>query len=102
MKVQVFSFNMIFSHLRGVFLERVIRFGETLGDQVKGRSPKKQKSLIEVPKARVRFPKKLKFFVEFPNLVPVKVPVRIFIMNFISPPQRVLTPSSPFRRNFVE
>ena len=32
-----------------MFLDRVIHFGETLGDQVKGRSPKKQKSLIEVP-----------------------------------------------------
>ena len=33
-----------------MFLDRVIRFGETLGDQVKGRSPKKLKSLIEVPR----------------------------------------------------
>ena len=34
-----------------MFLDRVIHFGETLGDQVKGRSPKKLKSLIEVPNA---------------------------------------------------
>ena len=32
-----------------MFLDRVIHFGETLGDQVKGRSPKRLKSLIEVP-----------------------------------------------------
>ena len=32
-----------------MFLDRVINFGETLGDQVKGRSPKNLKSLIEVP-----------------------------------------------------
>ena len=32
-----------------VFLVRVIRFGETIGDQVKGRSPKKPESLIEAP-----------------------------------------------------
>ena len=32
-----------------MFLDRVIHFGETLGDQVKGRSPKKLKSLVEVP-----------------------------------------------------
>ena len=32
-----------------MLLDRVIHFGETLGDQVKGRSPKKLKSLIEVP-----------------------------------------------------
>ena len=32
-----------------MFLDRVIRFGETLGDQVKGHSPKKLESLIEVP-----------------------------------------------------
>ena len=32
-----------------MFLDRVNHFGETLGDQVKGRSPKKLESLIEVP-----------------------------------------------------
>ena len=32
-----------------MFLDRVIIFGETLGDQAKGRSPKKLKSLIDVP-----------------------------------------------------
>ena len=36
-------------HLRSVFLGRVIQIGETLGDQEKGRSPKKLRSLIEVP-----------------------------------------------------
>ena len=49
MKVHVFSFNVILSHIRSLFLDRVIHFGETLGDQVKGRSPKKLKSLIDVP-----------------------------------------------------
>ena len=38
-----------FFHLHSVFLDRVIHFGQTLGDQVKGGSPKKLKSLIEVP-----------------------------------------------------
>ena len=33
-------------------LDRVIHFGETLGDQVKGRSLKKLKSLIEVPNSQ--------------------------------------------------
>ena len=32
-----------------MFLDRVIHFGESLGDRVKGLSPKKLKSLIEVP-----------------------------------------------------
>ena len=32
-----------------MILDRVIHFGETLGDQEKGRSPKKLKFLIEVP-----------------------------------------------------
>ena len=32
-----------------MFLVRVIHFEENLGDQVKGRSPKKLKSLIRVP-----------------------------------------------------
>ena len=38
-----------FSPLRSVFLDGVIHFEEALGDQVKGRSPSKLKSLIEVP-----------------------------------------------------
>ena len=38
-----------FSRLRSVFQDRVIHFGETLGGQVKGRTPKRLKLLIEVP-----------------------------------------------------
>ena len=37
------------SYERSVFLERDIHFEETLGDQVLGRSPKKLKSLLDVP-----------------------------------------------------
>ena len=48
-----------------------------------GRSPKKVKSLIEVP-----------------NVVHVKVHVLSFNMILVSSPLRVLTPSYPFRRNF--
>ena len=58
-----------FSHLRSMFLDRVIHFGETLGDQVMGRSLKKLKSLIEVP-----------------NLVHVKAHVLSFDMILISSP----------------
>ena len=65
-----------------MFLDRVIRFLETLGDQVKGRSPKKLKSLIKVP-----------------NLVHVKVHVLSFYIILISSPYRVLTPSYPFRQD---
>ena len=54
---------------RSVFLDRVIHFGETLGGQVKGRSPKKLESLIEVP-----------------NIVHVKVHVLSFNMIPISSP----------------
>ena len=54
---------------RRVFLDRVIHFGETLGDQVKGRSPKKLKSLIEVP-----------------NVVDVKVQILSYSMILISSP----------------
>ena len=39
-----------FSLLRSLFVDLVIRFGETFADQVKGHSPKKLESLIEVPK----------------------------------------------------
>ena len=66
-----------------MFLDRVINFGETLGDQVKGRSPKNLESLIEVP-----------------NVVHVKAHVLSFNMILISSPLRVLRPSYPFRRNF--
>ena len=48
LKVQVLSFNV--NLFRSVFLDRVIHFVKILGDQVKGRSPKKLKSFIEVPK----------------------------------------------------
>ena len=58
-----------FSHLRSVFLDRVIHFGETLGDQVKGRSPKKVELLLEVP-----------------NVVDVKVHILSFNMILISSP----------------
>ena len=64
-----------------MFFDQVIHFEETLGDQVKGRSPKKLDSLIEVP-----------------NVVHVKVHVLSFNMILISSPLRVLTPSYPFRR----
>ena len=62
-----------------MFLDRVIHFGETLGDQVKGRSPKKLKSLFEVP-----------------NVVLVKVNVLSFNMILISSPQLVPRLSYPF------
>ena len=64
-----------------MFLDRVIYFGETLGDQVKGHSPKTLESLIEVP-----------------NVVHAKVHVLNFNMILISSPLRVLTPSYPFQR----
>ena len=57
------------SHLGSVLLDRVIHFGETLGDQAKGRSPKKLESFIEVP-----------------NVVHVKVHVISFKMKLISSP----------------
>ena len=62
-----------------MFLDRVIHFGETLGYQVKGRSLKKLKLLIEVP-----------------NVVNVKVHVFSFNRILLSPPQRVPRPSFPF------
>ena len=66
-----------------MFLERVTHFGETLGDPVKGRSPKKLETLIEVP-----------------NVVHVKVHVQSFNMNLISSPQRIPRPSFPLRGKF--
>ena len=69
MKVHLLSFKIILLLLYSLFFDRVIHFGETLGDQVKGRSPKKLESLIEVP-----------------NLVHVKVHVLSFNMILISSP----------------
>ena len=54
-----------------------------MGDQVKGRSPKKLKSLIEVP-----------------NVVHMKVNVLSFNMILISSPYCILTLSYPFLRKF--
>ena len=54
-----------------------------MGDQVKGRSPKKLKSLIEVS-----------------NVVHVKVHVLSFNMILISSQKHVLTPGHPFVGNF--
>ena len=50
LKIQVLSLNMNHFYLRIVFLDRVTHYDIiNLGDQVKGRSPKKRKSLIEYP-----------------------------------------------------
>ena len=49
LRVQAVSLNLNLVFLRRVFLDQVIHFGEYLGDQVKCRSPKELKSLIEVP-----------------------------------------------------
>ena len=54
-----------------------------MGDQVKGRSPKKLKSLIKIPK-----------------VVHVKVHVLSFNIILISSPWCVLTPSYPCQRKF--
>ena len=54
-----------------------------MGDQVKGRSPRKLELLIEVP-----------------NVVHVKVHVLSFNIILISSPWHVLTPSYPFPRKF--
>ena len=66
-----------------MFLDRVIHFGETLGDQEKGPSPKKLESLIEVP-----------------SVVHVKVHVPSLNMILISSLWCVPRPSYPFRKKF--
>ena len=71
--------------LRSVFLDRVIRFGKILGDQVEGRSPKNLKSLIEVP-----------------YVLRVNVHVLIFNTILISSRFRVPRPSYPFWLKFVD
>ena len=63
-----------------MFLDRVIDFGETLGDQVKGRSPKKLESILEVP-----------------SVAHMKVHVLSFNLILISSPWSVHTLCYPFR-----
>ena len=48
-KYMFLASTLSFSHLRSVFLDWDINFGEILGDQEKDRPPKNLKSLIEVP-----------------------------------------------------
>ena len=62
-----------------MFLDRVIHYGGNFGDQVKGRSPKKLKSIIEVP-----------------DVAHVKVHVLIYEMKLISAQGHVLRPTHPF------
>ena len=66
-----------------MFLDQVILFGKNLGYQVKDRSQKKLKLLIEVP-----------------YVAHLKVQVLIFNMNVFSSPYRVPRPSYPFREKF--
>ena len=63
-----------------MFLDRVVHFGENLGEQVKCRPTEKLKSLIEVP-----------------YVMRLKVQVLMFNMNLISSRERVPRPSFPFR-----
>ena len=66
-----------------MFLDRVIHFGETLGDEVKGRSPKKLKSLFEVS-----------------TEVQVEVHAISYNMIFVSCLEHVLTPRYQFEGKF--
>ena len=72
-----------FSHLRSLFLVRVIQFGETLGDQLKCRSSKK-----------------LNILKQYTSVLQLYVPVFRLKMILLSYPWRVPKPSNPIRRNF--
>ena len=84
--------------------------GENLGDQVKNRSPKELKLLIEVPYVAHLKVKVLIFNMNLffsPQYVPrpsylanLKVQVVSFNMILISSQQRVFTPSYPFLGKF--
>ena len=65
-----------------MFLDKFIHFGKNLGDQVKDRSPKKVKSLTEVPYVAL-------VKVQFPNVH----------TSFFSSPKHDPSPSYPFREN---
>ena len=65
-----------------MFLDQVIHFGKNLGNQVKGHSPKKIESLIEVS-----------------YVAHLKKPVLSLNMNLFYSLKRDPSPSSPFREN---
>ena len=66
-----------------MFLDRVVHSGKNLGEQIKGRSPKKLKLLIAVA-----------------YVAHLIVQVLSFNLNLISSPYRVPRPSYPFRGKF--
>ena len=78
-KVHVLSFNIILISYPQRVPTSSYPFRGNLGDQVKGRSPKKLKSLIEVP-----------------YVAHLKVQVLSFNKNLILSPQRFPRPSYPF------
>ena len=82
-KVLVLSFNMILILSTQSVLTLSYPFRGNLGDQVKGRSPKKLKTLIQVP-----------------YVAHLKVEVLSFNKNLIFSPQSVPRPSYPFREKF--
>ena len=62
-----------------MFLDQVIHFGEILGDHEKDRSPKKLKSLMDIP-----------------EVAHLKLQVLSINMNLVSSPKRIPRPSYPF------
>ena len=82
-KVHVLSFNMILISSPKRVPTPSYPYWGNLGDQVKGRSPKK-----------------LKFLIEVPYVVHLKVQVLSFNNNIIFSPLRVPSPSYPFRKKF--
>ena len=66
-----------------MFLDQVRHLGKHLGDQVKSRSPKELKSLIEVPYVAL-----------------LNVQALIFNVNLFSSPYRFPRPSYPYREKF--
>ena len=117
-----------------MFLDRLVHFGENLGEQVKGRPTRKLKSLIEVPcvtllivqvrslnmnlisslwrapgpsypfrgksgdQVKGRSPKKLKSLIEVPYVTHLKVQFLRFNKNLIFSLYRVARPSYPSRK----
>ena len=82
-KVHVLSFNMILISSPQRAPTPSYPFRGNLGDQVKDRSPKK-----------------LKFLIEVAYVANLKVQVLIFNMNLFSSPQRVPRPSYPYLEKF--
>ena len=100
MKVHVLSFHMILISSPWPVPTPSYPFRGNLGDQVKVRSPKKLKSLTEVPYVVHLKVQVLKSLIKVPNVAHLRVQTVSLNLNLVFSPQSVPRPSYTFRQIF--